>query len=180
MEEMLRQLNDLKAELVRMQQDATKDKLSMIVFSGSFDRVLASFIIATGAAAMGSEVSMFFTFWGTSALRKPKRNLRKDLFSRLFGFMLPRGFRDLKLSQMNMGGMGTAMMRKLMKRKNVSGLSELLEVAEEMGVKIIICEMSMDLMGFQRTEMVSYEHLEYAGVASFLKEASESRTTLFI
>lgn len=94
--------------------------------------------------------------------------------------MLPKGTSDVKLSKMNMGGMGTAMMKSLMKKKNVATLEQMLEMAEELGVKIFVCEMSMDLMGFKREEMIAYKDLTFCGVAKFLEEANNSRITLFI
>ena len=130
---------------------------------------------------MGMEVVMFFTFWGTSVLRDKKKNVGgKDTMGKMFGTMLPKGSEKVKLSKMNMGGMGTAMMKSLMKKKNVASLEEMIVLAEELGVKIYICEMSMDLMGFKREEMIDYNGLEYAGVATFLAEANDSRVQLFI
>ena len=153
----------------------------MIVFSDDLDKVLASFIIATGAVAMGLDVVMFFTFWGTPILRdKQKKVGGKDFMGKIFGAMLPKGTGEVKLSKMNLGGMGTAMMRSLMKKKNVASLEQMLELAAELGVRIFICEMSMDLMGFKREEMIDYPNLTYCGVAKFLEEAQNSRIQLFI
>lgn len=158
-----------------------ENKLSMIVFSGELDKHLASMIIATGAAAMGMKVVMFFTFWGTAALRDPQKNAKgKDLLSKMFGFMLPRGRNKTILSKMHMAGMGTAMLKGLMKKKNVASLNQLYEIAGMMGVEIKICEMSMDLMGFKREEMIDYPTLDYCGVATFLANAKESAVQLFI
>lgn len=175
------QVAELKSQLDAMNNKAPSNKLAIIAFSGDLDKTLASFIIATGAVAMGMEVVMFFTFWGTPVLRdKNKAAGGKDLMGTMFGAMLPKGAEKVKLSKMNMGGMGTAMMKSLMKKKNVASLEEMIALAEELGVKIYICEMSMDLMGFKREEMIDYEGLEYAGVATFLAEANESRVQLFI
>jgi peroxiredoxin family protein len=179
MKDIQKQIEELQKQVELLKKDQPKDKLSMIVFSGSLDKIIAAFIIATGAAAMGTEVTMFFTFWGTAALRK-KAKIKKNFISRMFGFMLPTGFNKLKLSNMNMAGMGTLMMKGLMKKKGVLSLNEMLEISEESDVKIFICEMSMDLMGMQPEEMVDYKNLEYCGVAKFLAEAHESRNTLFI
>ena len=160
---------------------ARESKLSMIVFSGGLDRQLAAMIIATGAAAMGMKVVLFFTFWGTAALRDPARKVGgKNLMSKMFGFMLPKGRNRLPLSQMHMAGMGTAMLKGLMKKKNVASLDQLYEVAAALGVEIKICEMSMDLMGFKREEMIDYPDLEVCGVATFLANARESAVQLFI
>ena len=166
---------------IELLKTASKNKLSMIVFSGDMDKLLASFIIATGAVAMGYEVVMFFTFWATPALRdRRKKSKEKDFFGKLFGFMLPRGTSRVKLSKMNMGGMGTAMMKSLMKKKNVASLEDMVSLAAERGVRIYVCDMSMDLMGFKQEEMIDYPDLQFVGVAKFLEEAGDSKIQLFI
>jgi len=175
------QLAALKTRIDVLDKKATDPKVSMIVFSGDLDKVLASFVIATGSVAMGMEAVMFFTFWGTPVLRDKKKSVGgKDTMSKMFGTMLPKGTSEVKLSKMNMGGMGTAMMKSLMKKKNVASLEQMLEMAEELGVKIYVCEMSMDLMGFKREEMIDYDGLTFCGVAKFLEEAGNSRIQLFI
>lgn len=162
-------------------RDERKNKLSMVVFSGDLDKLLAAFIIGTGAAAMGLEVVMFFTFWATPALRDNKKKGKgKDLFGKMFGFMLPKGAAKVTLSKMNMGGMGTAMMKHLMKKKKVASLPEMIELAGELGIRIFICEMSMDLMGFKREEMIDVPGRDFVGVAKFLEEAGDSKIQLFI
>jgi peroxiredoxin family protein len=181
MEHIETQLSEMKAQLEALQKKSPENKLSMICFSGDLDKVLASFVIATGAVAMGMDVVMFFTFWGTPVLRDANKNVGgKDTMGKMFGAMLPKGTGGVKLSQMNMAGMGTAMMKSLMKKKNVASLEQMLEVAEELGVRIYVCEMSMDLMGFKREEMIAYEGLEFCGVAKFLEEANNSKVQLFI
>jgi peroxiredoxin family protein len=181
MEHIETQLADLKAQLDALQKKSPENKLSMICFSGDLDKALASFIIATGAVAMGMDVVMFFTFWGTPVLRDANKSVGgKDTMGKMFGTMLPKGTGGVKLSKMNMGGMGTAMMKSLMKQKNVASLDQMIGMAEELGVRIFICEMSMDLMGFKREEMIQYEGLEYCGVAKFLEEAMDSKIQLFI
>ena len=175
------QLNEIKSQLATLSQKSPSNKLSLIVFSGDMDKVLAAFVIATGAVAMGMEAVMFFTFWGTPILRdRQKKGEGKDTMGKLFGAMLPKGTGEVKLSKMNMGGLGTAMMKSLMKKKNVTSLEQMLEMAEELGVKIYVCEMSMDLMGFKREEMINYSPMTYCGVAKFLEEANDSRIQLFI
>jgi len=178
---------DTAAKLARLREEieemkeGTQKKISMVVFSGDLDKLLAAFIIATGAVAMGYEAVMFFTFWATPALRdKKKKGKGKDLFGKMFGFMLPRGTGKVKLSKMNMGGTGTAMMKYLMKKKNVASLEEMVELAGELGVKIYICDMSMGLMGFQQDEMINYPGVEFVGVAKFLEEAGNSKIQLFL
>ena len=165
----------------KQQSTGPENKLLLINFSGDLDKALASFIIATGAAAMGMDVVMFFTFWGTPLLRDKKKKVGgKDLMGKMFGAMLPKGVSKVKLSKMNMGGMGTAMMKSLMKKKNVASLEEMLKLAAEMEVRIFICEMSMDLMGFKREEMIEYPNLTFCGVAKMLEEAQNSKVQFFI
>jgi len=181
MENIEKQLAELKSRIEVLDKKTTEPKVSMIVFSGDLDKVLASFVIATGSVAMGMDVVMFFTFWGTPVLRDKNKSVGgKDTMGKMFGAMLPKGTGAVKLSQMNMGGMGTAMMKSLMKKKNVASLEQMLEMAEELDVKIYVCEMSMDLMGFKREEMIDYNGLEFCGVAKFLEEANNSRIQLFI
>ena len=152
---------------------------TIIVFDGDLDKVLASFIIANGAAAMGRPVTMFFTFWGLNVLRKPRKvRVKKPFVEKMFGFMMPRGTTKLKLSKMNMLGMGTKMMKKVMKSKNVSSLEELIEQALANGVKLVACTMSMDVMGITPEELI--DGVELAGVASYLGDAEQSNVNLFV
>ncbi|MHC1770585.1 MAG: DsrE/DsrF/DrsH-like family protein [Flexilinea sp.] len=152
---------------------------TIIVFSGDLDRVLASFIIANGAAAMGRPVTMFFTFWGLNVLRKAeKQKVKKTIIESMFGSMMPRGTGKLKLSKMNMGGMGTAMMKMVMKDKNVDSLEELIQKAMKAGVKIVACTMSMDIMGIKEEELI--DGVELGGVGAYLGDAEESDVNLFI
>ena len=175
------QFEELKSQVDALSKKTVDNKLSMVVFSGDLDKVLAAFVIATGAVAMGMEVVMFFTFWGTPVLRDKKKSVGgKDVMGKMFGAMLPSGTGDVKLSNMNMGGMGTAMMKSLMKKKNVASLEEMIELAEELGVRIYVCEMSMDLMGFKREEFIDYKDMGFAGVATFLQEAANSKVQLFV
>ncbi len=173
-------IESLQSEMNQL-KDERKNKLSMVVFSGDLDKLLAAFIIATGAAAMGLEVVMFFTFWATASLRDDKKKGKgKDIFGKMFGFMLPKGANKATISKMNMGGMGTGMMKHLMKKKNVASLEELRAMAIEMEVKIYICDMSMDLMGFKQEEMIDFPGREFVGVAKFLEEAGDSKIQLFV
>lgn len=181
LEMMEQQIAQIRQQIESLSGRTAQNKLSMIVFSGDMDKLLASFVIATGAVAMGMEVVMFFTFWAIPALRDAKKcPASKDLMGTMFGAMLPKGTPAVKLSKMNMGGMGTAMMKSLMKKKNVASLDQMLEMAAELGVKIYVCEMSMDLMGFKREEMIDYPDMGFCGVAKFLEQAMESKIQLFI
>ncbi len=174
------QLDELKQKVAAM-PPGPQAKLSLVVFSGDMDRLIAAMIIATGAVAMGMKAVLFFTFWGTAALRDPVKSVGgKDLMSQMFGWMLPKGRSKLKLSKMHMAGMGTAMLKDLMRKKNAPSLDQLFEMAAALGVEIKICEMSMDLMGFKREEMIDYPNLDYCGVATFLAEAKESSVQMFI
>ena len=156
-----------------------KDNKTIIVFSEDLDKAIASFIIANGAASMGKKVTMFFTFWGLNILRKPEKvKLKKDFMGTMFAKMMPRGSRKLKLSQMSMMGMGGAMIRKLMKDKNVSSLEELIQSAIDSGIEIVACQMSMDLMGLQKEELI--DGVKIAGVGYYLGEAEDSNVNLFI
>ncbi len=158
---------------------ASPDGKSIIVFSGDLDRVLASFIIANGALAMGRPVTMFFTFWGLNVLRRPeKQNVKKSFLESAFGSMMPRGSSRLKLSKMNMGGMGTAMMKKIMRDKNVDSLETLIQKSIKAGVKIVACTMSMDVMGIKKEELM--DGVELGGVGAYLGDAEESNVNLFI
>ncbi|SHE40568.1 CoA-disulfide reductase [Caldanaerobius fijiensis DSM 17918] len=152
---------------------------AIIVFSGDLDKAIASFIIANGAASMGRKVTMFFTFWGLNVLRKPEKvSVSKDFISRMFGMMMPRGSKRLKLSKMNMGGIGARLIRYIMQKKNVTSLEDLIQQAMKNGVKIVACNMSMDIMGIKKEELI--DGVEVGGVASFIGAAERSDTTLFI
>lgn len=152
---------------------------TIVVFSGDLDKVLASFIIANGAAAMGRPVTMFFTFWGLNALRRSNgKKVKKPFIDKMFGKMMPKGVKRLKLSKMNMAGMGTAMMKKVMKDKNVDSLEELMAQAMNSGVKLVACTMSMEVMGITKEELI--DGVELAGVASYLGDAEVSNVNLFV
>ena len=157
---------------------ATRKK-SLIVFSDSLDRAMAAFIIANGARAMGSEATLFFTFWGLNILRRREKiNVKKNLVEKMFGMMMPRGSSRLQLSQMNFGGFGSKMMRWAMKNKNVDSIEVLIQQAIESGVKLVACTMTMDVMGITKEELI--DGVEYAGVAHYLQEADESNQSFMI
>lgn len=179
-EELTKKVEELEKQIKEM-SPGESNRLAMVVFSGDMDKILAALIIATGAVAMGMQVVMFFTFWATPALRDPKKKGKgKNFMGKMFGFMLPRGMKKVKLSKMNMAGMGTAMMKRLMKKKNVASAEQMLDMAGQLGVQLNICEMSMDLMGFKREEMIDYPNLKYCGVATFIADAKDSKIQMFI
>ena len=158
---------------------AEKNRKTFVVFSGDLDRVMAAFIIANGALSMGNDVTLFFTFWGLNALRRADApDLEKSAMDRLFGAMMPCGLDRLKLSQMHMMGAGTAMMKKVMRDKNVAPLSELVDSARRGGARLVACTMTMDVMGLRKEELI--DGIEFGGVAAFLGAADESSATLFI
>ena len=157
---------------------ASTDK-TLVVFSDAFDKAMAAFIIANGAAAMGSGVTMFFTFWGLNLLRRAQSvPVRKTLIERMFGWMMPRGAGRTSLSKMNMAGLGTAMIKGIMKKKNVLSLPELIAAAQRAGVRLVACTMTMDLMGIKREELL--DGVEEAGVAAYLDKAGSANVNLFI
>jgi peroxiredoxin family protein len=175
--ELQEQLTALEA---RIDQGKQLDRLSLIVFSGSLDRLIAAFVLATGAAASGMEVNVFFTFWGTSAMRRDNVSAKKGFIETMFGWMLPKGSRKLPLSQMNFAGGGPIMMRHLMSKKGVASLEDMMKLAGELGVNVFVCTMSMDLLGFKEQEICDYPGLKYCGVAKFLEAASPGKITMFL
>ena len=175
---MAERLAAVEQRVEQLEASQPDDKVAIVVFSGDLDKVLASFVIATGAAALGQEVSMFFTFWGLSVLKKENKLAGKNLFERMMAMMSPGNSTELPVSKMNYFGVGAKMLRKMMKDKNVSSLEEMMEMAREMDVKMLACEMSRDVMGISEDELLG--GLEPAGVASFLGESLTSRTNLFI
>lgn len=155
------------------------DGKTFVVFSGDLDKTIAAFIMANGAAAMGREVTIFFTFWGLNILRKPKKvKVKKSFIEKMFGFMMPRGTEKLGLSRMNMCGAGAKMIRAVMKSKGVSSLEELIQNAIDHGVRLVACQMSMDIMGIKQEELI--DGVELGGVATFLGSGEQSNMSLFI
>ncbi|MGQ9520634.1 MAG: DsrE/DsrF/DrsH-like family protein [Candidatus Fervidibacter sp.] len=173
-----KRLEHLEEQLKQISGELPENRISIIVFSGDLDKVLPAFIISTGAAAMGMEASLFFTFWGLNALKKQRDLSSKGFLEKMFALMMPVGTEGLGLSKMNFFGIGAKLMRVLMKRKQVASLEELAQMAREMGVKIIACQMSMDVLGIKREEL--WDGIEVGGVATFLAEAAKSKATLFI
>ncbi|MGO4728953.1 MULTISPECIES: DsrE/DsrF/DrsH-like family protein [unclassified Paenibacillus] len=155
------------------------DKSTIVLFSGELDKAIAAFIIANGAAAYDHEVTIFFTFWGLNALRKDEViQTKKGFLEKAFGWMMPRGANKLGLSKMNFGGLGPQMIKHVMKKHNALSLPQLMELAQEQGVKLVACTMTMDLLGLKQEELL--DGLQYAGVAAYLGDASNGKVNLFI
>ena len=160
-------------------QDVGEKGKTFILFSDDLDKTLATFVLANGAAATGKKVTIFFTFWGLNAIKKERKpSVQKDIFGKMFGMMLPSSSRKLKLSKMNMGGMGTKMMRYIMNRKGVDSLESLRQQAIDNGVEFIACQMSMDVMGVKKEELL--DNVTIGGVATYMDRAEEANVNLFI
>lgn len=156
-----------------------KKKTTIILFSGDYDKAMAAYIIANGAAAYDHEVTIFHTFWGLNALRKDEPiSLKKGFLEKMFAKMMPRGSDKMGLSNMNFAGMGPKMIKHVMKKHNAMSLPNLIELAQEQEIKLIACTMTMDLLGLQREELL--DGIEYAGVAAYLAEAEDGNVNLFI
>ena len=166
------------AQLERAPAQDIEDRLAMVVFSGDLDKAIAALIIATGAAAIGLETSIFFTFWGIGAVKKGRRYVGKNALEQGFTAMLPGGLGQLGLSQMNFFGAGAQIIRKLMRDHAVSSPEELFVLAQELGVRMVVCDMSRELLGVRDEELI--DGLETGGVATFLGDAARAKVTLFI
>ena len=156
-----------------------KKRTTIILFSGDYDKAMAAYIIANGAAAYDHEVTIFHTFWGLNALRKDEPiSLKKGFLEKMFAKMMPRGSDKMGLSNMNFAGMGPKMIKHVIKKHNAMSLPNLIELAQEQEIKLIACTMTMDLLGLQKEELL--EGIEYAGVAAYLAEAEDGNVNLFI
>lgn len=157
----------------------TKEQTTIVLFSGDLDKAIAAFIIANGAAAYDHDVTIFFTFWGLNTLRKDEVvKTNKGILEKAFGWMMPRGANKLGLSKMNFAGAGSQMIKHVMKKHNALTLPQLIDLAQEQGVKLVACTMTMDLLGLQQEELI--DGLEYAGVAAYLGDATNAKVNLFI
>ncbi len=173
-------VEQLEREIEELKTAMPEDRATIVVFSADLDKVLASFVIATGAAAAGLETSMFFTFWGLCALKKEGvlAPATRTLKEKMFAMMTPSSSKTLGVSRMNFFGIGAMMLRSMMKEKGIATLEELMDVAKDLGVKIIACTMSMDAMGVSKEELI--DNLEYGGVATYMADACRSKVTLFV
>lgn len=174
LEKRVQELEQRVAELSKK-----KMNLTLVLFSGDFDSAMAAFIIANGALAMGKEVTMFVTFWGLDAIKKPVLSKgARGFLEKMVLMMRHNGPDKLATSQMNFGGIGPKLFRYMMGKKNVESLPSLINMSVEFGIKIIACQMSMDLMGIKKEDLI--DNVELGGVAAFLSSSYDSNTTLFI
>ncbi|MGG4410662.1 DsrE/DsrF/DrsH-like family protein [Niallia taxi] len=154
-------------------------KTTIVLFSGDYDKAMAAYIIANGAAAYDHEVTIFHTFWGLNALRKDENiTVKKGIMERVFGKMMPRGAEKMGLSKMNFAGLGPKMIKDIMKKHNAIPLPQLIEMALEQDIKLVACTMTMDLLGLKEQELL--DNIEYAGVAAYLADAEKGNVNLFI
>jgi peroxiredoxin family protein len=154
-------------------------RTTIILFSGDYDKVMAAYIIANGAAAYDHEVTIFHTFWGLNALRKDETiEVKKTFLEKMFGKMMPRGADKMGLSKMNFAGFGPKMIKDVMKKHNAMTVPQLIEMAQEQEIKLVACTMTMDLLGLSQAELL--DNIEYAGVAAYLADAQEGNVNLFI
>ncbi len=174
------ELEQLKKRIADLEMNR-QDQLSIAIVSVDLDKILATMIISLAAVASDTKVKLFFSFWALSALRDPNRKGKgKNFIPKMFDLMLPKGRGKLKLSKMNMMGIGPFMIKMLMRKQNVMSLDEMFKQAAELGIEIVVCEMSMNLMGIKKEEIIDYPHLTYAGAATFVADASQSSIQLFI
>ena len=161
-------------------QETKPDKVTIVLLSGEMDKAMAAFIIATGAAAMGMQVTMFFTFWGLNVIRKPgASSSAKDFLRKAFGFLNKGGAGGLPISRFNFGGMGATMMKKVMKDNRMPGVPELIETAQDLDVKMIACTTTLGLLGISKDTLIDGVD-QLAGVSTYLAEAKEGSVNLFI
>ena len=156
-----------------------RKKTTIVLFSGDYDKAMAAYIIANGAAAYDHDVTIFHTFWGLNALRKDEAvPTKKGFLEKMFAFMMPRGADKMGLSKMNFAGMGPKMIKQVIKKNNAMPLPDLIEMAKEQGVKLVACQMTIDLLGLKQEEIM--DGVDFAGVAAYLAEAEEGNVNLFI
>src|SRR5262245_42658309 len=174
------ELAAIRQEIAQLSERVPDDKAALVVFSGDLDRAIAAFVIATGAAASGLATPMFLTFLGLFVIKKEDgaATAKRYLMQKMFAMMTPGSSESLGVSKMNYFGVGASMLRTMMKKQEVSSLEELMEMARDLGVRIIGCTMSMDVMGIDKGEL--FDGIDLGGVAAFMGEASRARVSLFI
>ncbi|MEE9421997.1 MAG: DsrE/DsrF/DrsH-like family protein [Gammaproteobacteria bacterium] len=172
-------LDALESELIKLRKETPDaNKVTLLLFSGEQDKIMAGLMIAATAASMGQDVTAFFTFWGINALKEKRLYSGKDLKEKMIDMMTPAGASHMGVSQLNMLGMGAMMLKQMMKDKNIVSVEELLSLCKESRVRIVACSMTMQVMGIRAEELAP--DIEVAGAASYLNEASRSGCTLFI
>lgn len=175
--ELAARIRELEERIDRL--EGKGNSLTMVLFSGDFDKAMAAFIIANGALAMGKDVTIFVTFWGLDVIKKPAFSTSgRGLLERILLWMRPKGPNRLAVSRMNYGGIGPRLFRYMMGRKRVEPLVSLIAMAMEFGVRIVACQMSMDLLGIKKDDLI--DGVEVGGVAAFLGKAYDGQATLFI
>lgn len=168
----------LEARVTELEADMPDDRVTIVVFSGELDKVIAAFIIASGALAMGYECSLFFTFWGLNAVRKQRSVQGKSIMETMMSMMVPGTTHGMGISKMNFFGVGAQMMREMMRQKNVESIEDLINMTKDMGARFVSCGMSQMVMGIQSEEL--RDDMEDGGVAAYLGDAVSSKVTLFI
>jgi len=170
-------IKELEARLVKV--EANRSNVTMVLFSGDFDKAMAAFIIANGALSMGKEVTIFVTFWGLDVIKKPTMTgAGKNFLEKMVTMMRPKGTANLPTSKMNFGGIGPKLFHYMMGKKNIASLQTLVDTSLEFGVKIVACQMSMDVMGIKREDLI--DGIEFGGVGAYLGRSFDSNTSLFI
>jgi peroxiredoxin family protein len=170
----------LESVEAQLEKKTASNELTLVVFSGELDKLMAAYNIANAAASCGMKVSMFFTFWGAAALKKKTLLSEKTWVERAFGILLPGGLGSRKLSRLDMLGIGRHLMGREMNQKNIPSLSNMVDTAAKLGVDLYICEMSMNLMGIRESELIDYPNKQFCGAAKFLSLANKSNTSLFM
>ena len=176
--QLLERLQSLEERIAELEENMPEDRATIVVFSGELDKVIAAFIIATGALAMGYEVSLFFTFWGLNAVRDHRTMKDKNLMERMMSLMTPSSTKGMGISKQNFFGAGAKAMRMMMQQKNVESIEDLIEMTKELGARFVSCGMSQMVMGIKEEEL--RDDMEDGGVAAYLGDAVSSKVTLFI
>lgn len=166
----------LQKQVASIQKEMPKDKVTLLVTSFELDQLLPAFIVASGAASFGMEVTMFFTLWGINAMKEKNIYTGKSIKEKMITFMLPSTPKSTTISRMNMMGVGTAMMKQMMQEQNVETLPDLIDLAAELDVKMLACQMTMGIMGITKEEL--RQDVAYGGVAAYIEEAAEAKVTL--
>lgn len=170
------EITSLQSSISSVRTEQAKDKVTILLTSFELDSLLPAFIIATGAASFGMEATIFCTLWGINALKEKSTYKGKSIKEKMITFMLPDGPKNTTITRMNMMGVGTAMMKQMMKESNVETLPDMIDLAAELDVKMLACQMTMGIMGITREEL--RDDVDYGGVALYIEEASESKMTL--